>query len=93
MRSGKTDLPQKKVEDLSKGIPGTLAGLDADLRLAIEMATHEQAERDAMQGELAELEAMWKHAEEIAQIADDLFVPESVDSFIADEKARLDEKP
>jgi hypothetical protein len=43
------------------------------------MALHEEAERRAMEGELAELERAWREAEEIAGIADNLFVPESVE--------------
>ena len=54
-------------------------------RLALEMAAHEDAERPALEGELHRLEAAWKDAEEIAGIADDLFLPESV----ADDLARL----
>lgn len=41
-------------------------------RLALEMAANEDVERRAMQGELAELEAAWREAEEIAAIADGL---------------------
>jgi hypothetical protein len=41
-------------------------------RLALEMALHEESERRAMEGELAELEAAWRAAEEIAAIADAL---------------------
>ena len=41
-------------------------------RLALEMAAHEDAERRALDGELAELEAAWREAEEIAAIADAL---------------------
>lgn len=40
--------------------------------LALEMALHEESERRALKGELAELEARWREAEEIAQIADAL---------------------
>ena len=61
-----------------------------DVRLAIEMATHEQAEREALEGELKELEARWREAEEIARIADKLLVPGSVDGLIDDERARID---
>ncbi len=42
-------------------------------RLALEMAANEDIERRAMAGELAELEAAWREAEEIASIADGLF--------------------
>jgi hypothetical protein len=41
-------------------------------RLALEMAVHDDLEREAMQGELAALEAAWRQAEEIAAIADAL---------------------
>ena len=69
-------------------LPGSLRGLDRDVRLAVEMATQEQAEREAMLGELKGLEAAWRQAEEIAHIADNLFVPAEVESFISDERAR-----
>lgn len=49
-----------------------------EIRLALEMAAHEEAERRALQGELAELETAWREAEEIAAIADDLLLPEAV---------------
>jgi hypothetical protein len=50
-----------------------LRGLHPSLRLAIEMALHEEDERRAMEGELAELRDRWEEAEEIAAIADNLF--------------------
>ena len=40
--------------------------------LAVEMALHEESERRAMEGELTLLEAAWREAEEIAEIADGL---------------------
>ena len=39
-------------------------------RLAVEMSLHEESERRALEGELALLEAAWRDAEELAQIAD-----------------------
>ena len=60
-----------------------LFGLSQVQRLAFEMALHEEAERRAMQGELAELERAWRDAEEIAKIADDLLVPTSVGERLA----------
>ena len=81
----------KQLEYLAAPLPGSLAGLKVDMRLAIEMATHEQAEREALEGELRELEARWREAEEIARIADNLLVPENVDSFITDERERIAE--
>ena len=56
-----------------------LYSIPAPQRLALEMALHEEAERRAMEGELAELERAWRDAEEIAGISDSLLVPESVD--------------
>jgi hypothetical protein len=41
-------------------------------RLALEMAANEDAERMALEGELAELEETWREAESIAAIADAL---------------------
>ena len=89
-RSAKDHPPVHRIERLRKPLPGTLAGMSDSMRLAVEMATHEQAEREALEGELKELEARWREAEEIAHIADNLFVPESVDSFIASERVRTD---
>jgi hypothetical protein len=40
--------------------------------LAVEIALHEESERRALQGELAELQAAWRQAEGIAAIADAL---------------------
>jgi hypothetical protein len=67
---------------LAKATAGSLAKLPKDIRLAIEMATHEEAERRAMEGELATLEDAWRKAEEIAGIADSLLVPTEVDEFL-----------
>ncbi len=47
-------------------------------RLALEMALHEDDERRALEGELAELETRWREAEELAAIADNLVVPAGV---------------
>ncbi|MBX3133211.1 MAG: hypothetical protein KF689_07495 [Gemmatimonadaceae bacterium] len=55
-----------------------LGELDKPIRLALEMAAHEETERRALQGELAALEAVWREAEEIAAIADELTLPERV---------------
>lgn len=41
-------------------------------RLALEMAAHEETERRALEGELEELAAAWREADEIATIADAL---------------------
>ena len=59
-----------------------LFGLPAAHRLALEMALHEESERRALEGELAELERAWREAEEIAKIADGMLVPPDVESAI-----------
>lgn len=63
-----------------------LFGLPAEHRLALEMALHEETERRAMQGELAELERRWKDAEEIAGISDSLLIAPSVDEAFEEMK-------
>jgi hypothetical protein len=50
-----------------------------EIRLAMEMASHEDAERHALEGELAELERHWREAEELAAIADGLAVTPAVE--------------
>jgi hypothetical protein len=57
---------------------GPISSFPAPIRLALEMAAHEESERIAMQGELALLEQAWREAEEIAGIADDMFLPPTV---------------
>jgi hypothetical protein len=52
-------------------------------RLALEMALHEDDERRALEGELAELETRWREAEELAAIADNLLVPAAVSERLA----------
>jgi hypothetical protein len=59
-------------------------------RLALEMAAHEDTERRALEGELYLLEEAWQQAEEIAAIADDMFLPQSVDAELARMRAARD---
>jgi hypothetical protein len=63
-----------------RGVVGKtgLYALNGVQRLAFEMALHEEAERRALDGELDGLERAWREAEEIAAIADDMFLPNSV---------------
>ena len=56
--------------------------LSASERLALEMALNEESEYRALQGELTQLEQAWRDAEQIAAIADNLLLPESVDDFL-----------
>lgn len=64
-------------------MPGALHAIAAEDRLALEMALHEESERRAMEGELAMLEAAWQEAEEIAHIADTMFVPATVEARLS----------
>lgn len=59
------------------------SSLPTPVRLALEMALHEDDERRALEGELAELEERWREAEAIAAIADDLLVPTTVSDMMA----------
>jgi hypothetical protein len=66
-----------------KGRPKPVATLPAPTRLALEMALHEEAERRAIEGELAILEAAWQEAEVIAGISDNMFMPAEVETRLA----------
>jgi hypothetical protein len=66
------------------GEVGKLIKVPAEIRLALEMVSHEDSERRALEGELHVLEEAWKEAEEIAGISDDLFLPSDIST-------RLDE--
>jgi hypothetical protein len=57
--------------------------LPGEASLALEMAAHEEIERQALEGELMRLEEAWREAEEIASIADTLVLPASVERFVA----------
>jgi hypothetical protein len=58
-------------------------------RLALEMASNEDIERRALQGELEALAAAWKEAEEIANISDELFADELFEEFKRQYEARV----
>jgi hypothetical protein len=61
----------------------SIGQLPKPIRLALEMAAHEDHERAAVEGELALLEQAWREAEEIAKIADDLTLPDRVRAALA----------
>jgi len=68
-----------------------IRGFPTHLRLAFEMAAHEETERVALQGELTQLEADWREAEEVASIADNMFIPSAVSDFIQRHRSRKSE--
>jgi hypothetical protein len=73
---------QRDREAWFKKKPGLITRLPKPTKLAIEMAVHEESERRALAGELLTLEAAWREAEEIANIADNMFVPRETEEFI-----------
>jgi hypothetical protein len=76
-------LEREAVQPLLNLPDGALHHLLPTKRLALEMALHEDAERRALEGDLGQLEEAWREAEEIARIADNLLLPESVRDFLA----------
>lgn len=70
---------QTKSDDYMNDGGNALIKLPPNLRLALEMSLHSDDETRAMQGELKELEQRWRDADAIAKIADQMFLPESVD--------------
>jgi hypothetical protein len=79
-RSAFTGIPSAGEAD--RDVPLALSSLRAPVRLALEMSLHEDDERRALEGELAELEDRWREAEEVAAISDDMFLPASVDAIL-----------
>ena len=59
-----------------------ISTLPEPVRLALEMTAHEDTERRALEGELALLEQAWKEAEEVAAIADNMFLPAFVEDWM-----------
>ncbi len=57
----------------------SITRLPRPMRLALEMASHEEAERRALEGELRTLEEEWRRAEELAAISDQLLMPPAID--------------
>jgi len=63
-----------------------IQNMRSDVRLALEMAAHEESERRALEGELRALEEEWRQAELIAAIADRLLIPEEIEEWIREQK-------
>ena len=57
---------------------GYIARIPRWTRYALEIAAQEELERHAWKGELATLEQMWKDADELAAISDNLLVPDAI---------------
>ncbi len=67
----------------------TLATLHPEVRLALEMAVHEDEEWRLLQGELSVLEAAWRREERLAAIADRLTVPGPVAAQLDDMRSGI----
>ncbi len=81
-----------RVEETWKKTPvDAISKLKAPERLALEMALHEETEMRAMQGELWLLEQRWRDAEEIAEIADGLLLPDHADEFVQEHRTAEDD--
>jgi hypothetical protein len=65
-----------------------LSRVSAEMRLALEMVSHEESERRALEGELFVLEDAWREAEEIAGISDDMFLPEDISRRLTEMKGK-----
>jgi hypothetical protein len=70
--SPETFLRQAAADGARIDDPALEPGVRRTRLLAVEMAVHEALEHAALEGEMAELEAAWREAEEIAGIADAL---------------------
>jgi hypothetical protein len=70
------------------GETARLSRVPAEVRLALEMISHEESERRALEGELSVLEEAWREAEEIAAISDDMFLPEEITKRLSEMKGR-----
>jgi hypothetical protein len=74
--------------DFGKG--AMLHLIPEELRLALEMISHEDSERRALEGELHLLEEAWKDAEEIAGISDNMFLPSEISNKLNEMKRQVD---
>ncbi len=68
------------------GVPGHVNRMPKPHRLALEMALHEEQERRALEGELWLLERAWEEAEEVAEISDNLLLPEGAEEFLEEHR-------
>lgn len=80
------DVASREMESWKVGLhslesAGHVRKMPRPTRLALEMSLHEEQERRALEGELWILEQAWKEAEEIAAIADNLFLPARTNEF------------
>jgi hypothetical protein len=80
--------PRRYLMEGKSAANASIAKLPPYVRLALEMASHEQQERQALEGELALLQEAWRQAEEVAKIADEMFLPEGTAEKLDELKKR-----
>ena len=78
----------RRVGKAKYSVQRALSQQPKELRLALEMAAHEQAERAWLAGELLDLEAAWRDADALAKVADSLAVPDAVEGQLKELKER-----
>lgn len=66
----------------------TFATMHAGVRLALEMALHEEEEGRALRGELSVLRWAWEYEERLAEIADGIAVPDWIERELAALRSR-----
>jgi hypothetical protein len=95
--AGRPDVIQQAVRRLNAAGDPLVSGaggaiplfrLNAVDRLAMEMSLAEREEQKLLAGELASLTLAWREAEEVAAIADNLLLPESVTAWLRRQKRK-----
>lgn len=86
-RSGQMFAANRRLLGMTMVGSGLLA-IPNETRLAMEIATNEQTEREALLGELGLLEQAWREAEEVASISDKLLVSRKIQEALQDIKNR-----
>lgn len=81
-------VPRRRRAPADPAMERKFVDLPKEVRLALEMAAHEEQERRALEGELAVLEAAWREAEEVARIADSLLTPSESDAQLEELRRR-----
>ncbi len=87
------DIAGRNAYQDKKGVPGYINKMPKTTKLALEMALHEEQERRALEGELWLLERAWEEAEEVAEISDNLLLPEGADEFLHRHRSDRAEPP
>jgi hypothetical protein len=88
LRQASLNREAKKTHFKIKDDESNVGALPGHVRLALEMALHEEQETRAMEGELHELEERWRDAETIAEIADSLLTSPDVEKAFATLQSR-----